>query len=88
MAIVWKIQADVVFSFPREGKSKVDITYIILMSSSHFPKKFVLFAWLKALLKWWEMLFGFILKILFVLKIFKFLSRLLVHVEKTAWLER
>ena len=32
--------------------------------------------------------FYFILKALFVLKIFKFLSRLFGHVGKTAWLER
>ena len=31
--------------------------------------------------------FYFILKTLFVLKIFKFLSYLFDHVEKTAWLE-
>ena len=30
----------------------------------------------------------FILKVLFILKIFKFLSWLSGHVEKTAWLER
>ena len=32
--------------------------------------------------------FYFILNALFVCKIFKFLSRLSGHVEKTAWLER
>ena len=32
--------------------------------------------------------FCFILKALFVLKIFKFLSWLFGHVEKTTWLER
>ena len=32
--------------------------------------------------------FYFILKALFVPRIFKFLSRLFGHVEKTAWLER
>ena len=32
--------------------------------------------------------FYFILKALFVLKIFKFLSWLFGHVEKTTWLER
>ena len=32
--------------------------------------------------------FCFILKSLFVLKIFKFLPRLFSHVEKIAWLER
>ena len=32
--------------------------------------------------------FYFILKALFILKILKFLSWLVVHVEKTAWLER
>ena len=32
--------------------------------------------------------FYFVVKALFVLKIFKFLSWLFGHVEKTAWLER
>ena len=38
--------------------------------------------------KMMENAFYFILKALFVLKIFKFLSWLFGHVEKTAWLER
>ena len=46
--------------------------YIKLKSDSHLPKKIPLFASMKALQKWWKMLFNFILKALFVLKIFRF----------------
>ena len=42
---------------------------------------------IESLLKMMKNVF-FILKALFVLKIFKFLSRLFGHVGKTAWLER
>ena len=35
-----------------------------------------------------KIVFYFILKEFFVLKIFKFISWLFGHVEKTAWLER
>ena len=59
----------------------------VLKSDSHLPgKKMLLFASMIALQKWWKMLFY--LKALFVLKIYKFLSWLLVHVQKTAWLQR
>ena len=57
----------------------------LLKSDSYLPKKFALFDSLKALLKWWKVLFYFIVKALFVLKVFKFLSWLFGHVEKTAW---
>ena len=40
------------------------------------------------LLKMMKNAFYFILKALFVLEIFKFLSSLFGHVEKTAWVER
>ena len=50
-------------------------------------KETALFAWFKALQND-EECFCFILKVLFVLKIFKFLSWLFGHVEKPAWLER
>ena len=43
---------------------------------------------IESLLKMMKNAFYFILKALFVLKIFKFLSWLFGHVEKTAWLER
>ena len=42
---------------------------------SHFPKKIVLFVSMKVLYKWWK-----IVKTLFVLKIFQFLSWLFGHV--------
>ena len=50
-------------------------------------KKIVLFASMKAF-KNDESAFYFILKALFVLDIFKFLSWPFVHIEKAAWLER
>ena len=52
--------------------------------SNHLSKKFVLFASLKALYKMIKNAFHVILKALFVLKIFRFLSWLFDHVEKTA----
>ena len=47
-------------------------------------KEIVLFASMKALQKMMKNAFYFILKSLFVLKIFKFLSKLFGHVGKTA----
>ena len=52
----------------------------------HSPsKKDFLFALIVALQNWWKIYF--ILKALFVLKIFRLLSWLFGHVEKTTWLE-
>ena len=62
--------------------------FIPLKSCSHLPKKIVLFALMKAALKMMKNDFYFILKALFVLKIFKFLSWLFGHVGKRAWLDR
>ena len=65
------------------------ITNVYLhLKVSCLPKKTLLFASMIALQKWWKMLFYFILKVLFILKIYKFLSWLFGHVGKTAWLER
>ena len=50
----------------------------IATKTSHLPKKVALM----------KIAFYFILKALSVLKIFKFLSWVFGHVEKTAWLER
>ena len=58
-----------------------------LKSDSHLPKKGVI-CFIESPLKMVKNAFYFILKALFVLKIFKFLSWLFSHVEKTAWLER
>ena len=52
------------------------------------PKKFALFASFKTFVKMIKNPFYFILKARFVLKIFKFLSWLFGHVERTTWLER
>ena len=59
-----------------------------IKSDSHLPKKFALFASLKSPLKKIKNASYFILKALFVLNIFKFLSWLFGLVEKVAWLER
>ena len=54
----------------------------LFKSDSHLPKKIICF--IESLLKMMKYAFYFILKALFFLKIFKFLSRLFGHVEKTA----
>ena len=59
-----------------------------LKSDSHLQKKFMLFTSMESALKMMKNAFYFILKALFVVKIFKFLSWIFCHVEKTAWLER
>ena len=59
-----------------------------LKSESHLPKKIALFATMKALEKMIKNAYYFILKALFVVKIFKFLFWLSGHVKKTAWFER
>ena len=55
-----------------------------LKSDSHLPKIFFVTCLIESPLKMMENAFYFILKALFVLKVFKFLSRLLRHVGKTA----
>ena len=59
-----------------------------LKSDPHLPKKVLLFASMTALQKMMKNPFCFILKDLFVLKIFKFLSWIFGHVDETARLER
>ena len=62
------------------------ITWLLKLDS-HLPKKvFICFS--DSPSKMMKNAFYFILKVLFILKIFKFLSSLSGHVEKTAWLER
>ena len=58
-----------------------------LKSESHLPKKCVI-SLIESLLKLMKNAFYFILKALYVLKIFLFFSRLFGHVAKTTWLER
>ena len=55
-----------------------------LKSGSHLPKKFLFICFNENPLKKMKNAFEFILKALFVLKIFKFLSRHFGHVEETA----
>ena len=60
----------------------------ILKSDSHLPKKIYFICFNVSSPKMMKNAFYFILKARFVLKIFKFLSWLFGHAEKTAWLER
>ena len=55
-----------------------------LKSDSHLPKK-LYYCFIEIPLKMMKNAFYFILKALFVLKIFKFLSWLFGHVRKTAY---
>ena len=66
----------------------MDSPDITLKSDCHFPKKFALFVSMKALQKRMKNTFYFIVKALLFLQLFKFLSRLSVHVGKTTRLER
>ena len=52
---------------------------------SHLPKKIIFICFKESCLKMMKNNFYFILKALFVLKIFKFLSWHFGHVEETAW---
>ena len=60
----------------------------ILKSDSNFVRKILFIRFNESPLKTMENAFYFILKALFVLEIFKFLSWLFGHVERMAWLER
>ena len=51
-------------------------------------KKISVICFIESPLKMMQNAFYFTSKAVFVLKIFKFLSRLFGHVEETAWLER
>ena len=75
-------------------KLKYTLNYIVfkrfrkhkltLKSDSHLPKKYIFICFNKSPLKMMKNAFYFILKALFVLKIFKFLSWHFGHVEETA----
>ena len=56
----------------------------ILMSDSHLPKEICIIYFIESALKMIKNTFYFILKALFVLEIFRFLSALFGHVGKTA----
>ena len=71
--IVWN-------SFKRTGR--------LSKSDSHIPKKICVTCFHESLLKMMKNAFYFMLKALFILKVFKFLSWYFGHVGKTAWLER
>ena len=59
-----------------------------LKSGPHLPKKILFICFNKSPLKMMKNAFYFIVKARFFLEIFKFLSWLFRHVEKTTWLER
>ena len=61
---------------------------IVLRSGSYLPKKNFFISFNDSPSKMMKNAFYFILKALFALKIFKFLSWLSGQVEKTAWFER
>ena len=60
----------------------------LLKSDSHLLKKMCVSGLIESPLIMMKNALYFILKSLFLLKIFKFLSRLFGHAGKTAWLER
>ena len=62
--------------------------FCFLKSGSHLPRKFFIICFNDSPSKMMKNAFYFVLKALFVLKIFKFLFWLFGHVEKTAWLKR
>ena len=64
-----------------------EFKYKFLKSYSHLPKQFFFIYFNDSPSKIMKNAFYFILKALFVLKIFKFLSWDFGHVEKTVWLE-
>ena len=65
-----------------------DMSAILLKVGLSPSKKICVICLAEGPLKLMKNAFYFTLKALFVLKIFKFLSRLFGHLEKTAWLER
>ena len=71
-----------------EGVSwNVNTLLLMLLHQTCMYIRMSKYFFLKTLYKWWKA-FHFILKALFILKIFSFLSWLFGHVEKTAWLGR
>ena len=65
-----------------------NLPYLYLKPDSDLPKKFCFICFIESPLKMMKNAFYFILKALFVLMIFKFLSLRFCHVDKTAGLER
>ena len=59
-----------------------------LKLDSHHPKKICIICLIESPLKMMKNGFYFILKTLFLFKIFKFLTWLIDHVGKTVWLKR
>ena len=59
-----------------------------LKVDSHLPKEIIFICFSERPLKMMKNSFYFVLNVIFFVEIFKFLSWLFDHVEKTAWLER
>ena len=71
------------------GQGNQNLTLCVaLKSDSHVPNKVCVICFIESPLKIMRNTFYFILKALFVLKIFKSLSWLFGHVRKKDWLER
>ena len=76
-----------VFNAEKEHHHFLTTLLKILKSDSNFVRKILFICFNEGPLKTMENAFYFILKALFVLEIFKFLSWVFGHVEKMAWLE-
>ena len=84
-SVLWK---KLVLKISQYAQGKTPELESLLKLDSHLPKKFCFICFTESPLKMMKNAFYFILKALLVLKVFKFLSWLFAHVEKTAWLER
>ena len=84
-SVLWK---KLVLKISQYSQGKTPELESLLKLDSHLPKKFCFICFTESPLKMMKNAFYFILKALLVLKVFKFLSWLFAHVEKTAWLER
>ena len=74
--------------FFRERVTGTFYTNYLYWSRTLIFQKICVICLIESHLKMMKNAFYFILKALFVFKMFKFLSRLFVHLGKTAWLER
>ena len=83
---MWQIKF-IIYPLPQSLRP-LNVVRCDLKSDSHLPKKFLFIYFNESLLKMMKNAFYFILKALFVLKIFRFLSWPFAHIEETAWLER
>ena len=81
---VFSTFSEILFAFSQLARFFRSIFTGLLKPHSHLPKKICVICLIESPLKMMKNAFYFILKALFVLKLFKFLSRLFGHVGKTA----